>query len=196
MNGRTRERPSDRMTGTATLVRSRAGVIVLLTLLTALGAYVRVPLPGTPVPATLQTFFVLVAGGVAGTAAGSLSQVLYLALGACGIPLFASPVLAGSLSPTFGYLVGFIFAAAYMGRPVSSGAGIRLWIGRGLAATCIIYLFGLSSIAVFTGGDVLRAASLGVAPFLLWDLGKVIMAALVISRVRGGAGKRDPGTLR
>lgn len=188
MNGRTRGAIGGTMTTTVAQVRSRMWVIPLFTLLTALGAYLRIPLPGTPVPATLQTFFVLVAGGLGGTVAGSLSQVLYLTLGVCGIPLFAAPVLAGtlSMSPTFGYLVGFIFAAAFMGRSHTGPAGILRWVGRGLVATGIIYVFGLSFVAVITGGDLLRAVSLGVVPFLFWDLCKVIMAAVVINHFRRG----------
>src|SRR2546427_3722173 len=76
------------------------------TLLTIVSAHIRIPLPFTPVPMTLQTFVVPLAGGFLGAAFGSLSMALYLALGMIGLNVFASaaPGLSFYLSPTSGYL--------------------------------------------------------------------------------------------
>jgi len=87
-------------------------------LLTVIGAKIRVPLPFTPVPGTLQTIPVLLAGILLGARAGASSQILYLSLGMAGIPVFA---LAGAgpaylLGPTGGFLPGFVAAAFVTGR--------------------------------------------------------------------------------
>jgi len=74
------------LTGSKTL-NIAIGVCFFLPL-TALGAFVRVPLPFTPVPITLQTFFVLLSGAFLGRRSGSLTQLLYLVMGVCGAPIF------------------------------------------------------------------------------------------------------------
>ncbi|MCH7819743.1 MAG: biotin transporter BioY, partial [Candidatus Marinimicrobia bacterium] len=81
-------------------------------LLTALGALIRIPLPFTPIPITLQTFFVLLAGAMLGSKRGTLSQMVYVFAGAAGIPIFAgmSSGLALLAGPTGGFLAGFLLA--------------------------------------------------------------------------------------
>ena len=103
----------------ATAARSgllRAGAVALFALLIAVGAHIRIPLE--PVPITLQTLFVLLAGAIAGPALGTLSQGLYVAGGVFGIPILAGSVagLAVLSGPTGGYLVGFAAAAWFVGR--------------------------------------------------------------------------------
>ena len=92
--------------------------VVFFVLATAFGAYVRIPLPGNPVPITLQTMFVLLAGAVLGKRLGPLSQAGYILLGVLGIPVFQNfsfgmPYIFG---PTGGYLAGFVLAAYFLGR--------------------------------------------------------------------------------
>ena len=91
--------------------------VTFFTLFTISGAYIRLPLPFTPVPVTLQTFTVLLAGAVLGRKLGISSQVLYVALGCTGLPVFAN-AQAGLLylmGPTGGYLIGFALAAWVIG---------------------------------------------------------------------------------
>ena len=86
----------------------------LFAALTAVGAFIRIPLPLVPI--TLQTFFVLLSGFILGYFYGALSQVLYLIVGLIGFPVFAEGGGPGYvLKPTFGYLLGFPFAAAMVG---------------------------------------------------------------------------------
>ena len=156
-------------------------LVPLLVLLTAIGAWLRLPLPGTPVPITMQTFFVLVAGGVGGALAGPLSQSLYLALGMCGVPFFAALVPGGSFpsSVTLGYLVGFIVASGFMGIGHRRRSGLWSWIGRGTVATAIISACGVSWIMMYSAGDFRSALVIGVISFLLFDLTRVFPASLV-----------------
>ena len=83
--------------------------VLLFTLLTTLGAIVRIPLPNTPVPLTLQTVFVVLSGVALGARLGLASQLLYVALGTAGMPIFANggSGIAYVTGPTAGYLLGF-----------------------------------------------------------------------------------------
>src|SRR5688500_11650669 len=104
----------------------RAAAVVLLTALTAAAAQVSVPLPFTPVPLTLQPMVVLLGGAALGPGLGLASQVLYLAAGIAGLPVFAaSPTLPQGpfrlLGPTGGYLMSYPFAAWLTGWLASRG---------------------------------------------------------------------------
>ncbi|MFQ5769363.1 MAG: biotin transporter BioY, partial [bacterium] len=86
----------------------------LFAALTAAGAFIKIPLPYVPI--TLQTFFVLLAGLVLGPKFGALSQIIYLAVGLLGVPIFAHGGGPGYiLQPTFGYLLGYPIAAFVIG---------------------------------------------------------------------------------
>ena len=87
--------------------------------LTGLAAQVSIPL--VPVPVTLQTFTVLLAGAALGPLRGGASMLLYLAVGAAGVPWFAEQN-SGIALPTFGYIVGFVVAAAVVGGLARRGA--------------------------------------------------------------------------
>jgi len=103
------------------LINNILGVSIFV-VLTSLGAFVRIPLGFTPVPLTLQTFFVLLSGAILGSNLGLFSQAGYLLLGAAGLPIFSG---AGSgllylFGPTAGYLWGFIIASFVVGRLINS----------------------------------------------------------------------------
>jgi biotin transport system substrate-specific component len=154
--------------------------IVLFFAFTAVAARVTVPLPFTPVPITLQVMVVLLAGLVLGARAGAASQLAYLAAIAAGLPLDANALGLAALSgPTAGYLIGFVPAAFVTGWLAERGSTTRA--GRFLAAVAgmmIIYTTGVAWLTPAVGG--LRAAwILGVAPFILVDLGKAVIAAAV-----------------
>jgi len=93
----------------------RLGAVVLGAVLVALAAQVAVPLPGTPVPMTLQPMAVLLVGGLLGARLGALSMILYLAMGAAGLPVFTPTVpllgVARLFGPTGGYLLAYPVAA-------------------------------------------------------------------------------------
>ena len=98
----------------------RVAAVVLGALVVAGAAQVSIPLPGTPVPMTLQPMAVLLVGGLLGARLGALSMILYLAMGAAGLPVFTPTVplvgIARLIGPTGGYLLAYPIAAWVVGR--------------------------------------------------------------------------------
>lgn len=163
-----------------TLHRAQLIGIVLFFAFTAVAARVTIPLPFTPVPITLQVMVVLLAGLVLGARAGAASQLVYLAAIAAGLPLDANALGPTAMSgPTAGYLIGFVPAAFITGWLAEKGSATRATCFlAAIAGAAIIYITGVAWLAPAVGG--LRAAwTLGVAPFILVDLGKAVVAAAV-----------------
>ena len=157
--------------------------LLVMAVLTALSAKVALPLPGTPVPFTFQPLAVLLAGGLLGARLGAGSQLVYLAIGAGGLPVFAAGGgLAYLLGPTGGYLLAYPAAAALAGAFAGGGRwNALLGLLAGLGA---IYAGGLTWLGILGGFDL--AVASGLAPFLLADLVKVILALAVVMRLRRG----------
>jgi len=153
---------------------------------TALGAYIRIPLKVTPVPITLQTFFVLLSGAVLGRRLGSFSQFAYVILGAAGLPIFQS-FSSGALyclGPTGGYLAGFVAAAYLIGimlRP--SGLGRIRIIASFIIADLIIHSSGALWLAYIYKTGLAKAASIGILPFVPGEIVKIFFAVLIYSRI-------------
>jgi biotin transport system substrate-specific component len=104
--------------------------------LTVVGAWVRIPL--LTIPFTLQTFFVLLSGLILGKTYASLTMICYLVLGLFGLPIFSQGGGFGYLvSPTFGYLIGFVAAGWVTGKLATGGYLKAAFVGLG-----VIYLFG------------------------------------------------------
>jgi biotin transport system substrate-specific component len=162
-----------------------AGPIVLGTLCVALAAQLMVPVPLSPVPMTLQPLAVLVVGGLLGPAAGVSALVLYLALGASGLPVFAGggSGLLRLIGPTGGYLLAFPVAAGVTGALVRRAptSVLRVLLACALGMV-VIHLGGVAQLALL-GGDPALAFRVGFVPFLTGDLLKVGLAAAVILAV-------------
>jgi biotin transport system substrate-specific component len=162
----------------------RVLAVILGAVAVALAAQIAVPLPGTPVPLTLQPLAVLVVGGLLGPELGAASLVTYLAMGAAGLPVFTpSPLLPQGLGrllgPTGGYLVSYPVAAYTVGRLAGDGTrALRLALAT-LAGLALIHLGGLAQLVLLTGSAG-QAARLGTLPFLLGDLLKVALAVLIL----------------
>ncbi|HVM43221.1 MAG TPA: biotin transporter BioY [Gemmatimonadales bacterium] len=171
------------------VARSRAvaaASVLAGALAVALASQLAVPLPGTPVPMTLQPLAVLLVGGLLGGRRGAAAMVLYLAAGAAGLPVFTpfgAPGVARLLGPTGGYLVAFPFAAALVGWTLGRWSGWPALVAAPLAGMLAIHAGGLAQLLVLTGG-VGAAVALGTLPFVLGDLLKVLVAALVLRRSR------------
>jgi biotin transport system substrate-specific component len=151
-------------------------------LLTALSAHIRIYLPFTPVPMTLQTLFVPLAGGFLGAAWGGASMLLYLALGALGLNVFAGPNsgLSFLAAPTGGYLVGFFFAAALVGFVKDRTTGyLPLFLGV-FVAQQLIFVFGVAGLMLNAGMNFQEAFLKGVLPFLAGDLIKTAASYLIL----------------
>jgi biotin transport system substrate-specific component len=146
-----------------------AAAVVCLTL----AAEARVYLPGNPVPVTLQTFFVLVAGAALGPRRGALALSAYLTLGMAGLPLFTSPWLG----PTTGYLAGFVAAglAVALLAPAAARPGTARLAGAMLLGTGLIYLFGAAWF-IGLGTPLPLAIKMGVLDFLPGDAVKLAAA--------------------
>lgn len=159
----------------------------LFAALTAVGAHVSLPLPFSPVPVTLQTLFVLLSALVLGGKLGALSQLLYVAAGALGLPVFAGGRggAGALLGPTGGYLFGFV-AGAYAAGLLAErlGRGRRGLLLSAAAGTCVIYAFGALWLSSVAGLGLWGALAVGVLPFLPGDAAKVLLAAEVALRVR------------
>ena len=160
------------------------GILVAAGVL-ALSAQFALPMPGTPVPLTLQPLVVVLAGLLLGPVDAAAAMVLYLVAGAAGLPVFApigAPGLARLLGPTGGYLLAYPVAAAVAGR---LGAGRESFATRTLAAMAgvlVLYAGGLVQLAVLSG-SLATAAVLGVLPFVAADAVKALVAG-ALSRPR------------
>jgi biotin transport system substrate-specific component len=160
------------------------GIIVAGSLLVAGLAQVSVRLPFTPVPITGQTLGVLLVGTSLGWLRGGLSLALYLVEGSLlGLPFFAggsSGVQLVSLSSaTGGYLWGFVVAASFAGWLANRGWDRRLRssIGVMLLANVVIYLTGVPWLMLALDIPLSRALELGLYPFVVGDIVKLLVAA-------------------
>ncbi|MDD2648643.1 MAG: biotin transporter BioY [Eubacteriales bacterium] len=125
-------------------------ICALMCALTAVSAFIRIPIPGTDVVFSMQVLMVLLCGAVAGPAIGALSQALYVALGLIGLPIFTTGGgFSCALNPSFGYLLGFILGAFVTGL-VSRGGKESLvrFILASLAGVLAIYSVALPYIYI------------------------------------------------
>lgn len=165
----------------------RVGAVLFVTVLTIVAAQVSIPLPFTPVPFTLQPMIVLLGGAALGARLGLSAQVLYIALGLAGLPVFAaSPILPQGfgrlLGPTGGYLMSYPFAAFAAGYLAQRGLDRRyltsvVAMGAGLA---IIFTCGVLWLAFGAHAGLAAAVRTGLVPFIPADIIKVLLAATVL----------------
>jgi biotin transport system substrate-specific component len=170
----------------AVRIGERVGAAAFITALTAIAAQVSLPLPFTPVPFTFQPMIVLLGGAVLGSRLGMTSQVLYLALGIAGLPVFAAssvlpPGAARLLGPTGGYLLSYPIAAFTAGWLAERGFD-RRYLTSVAAMACglaLVFAGGVAGLALSAGPPhgFSRAVAVGVTPFIAADLLKLLVAA-------------------
>ncbi len=161
-------------------------LIIGFAVATAISAKIRVPLPFTPVPITLEVLIVLLAGAMIGSIRGALSQVLFLVFGIGGISVFASGVIgfAALFGPTGGYLIGFVVAAYTVGKWLPESSKVyQVWLTFAFASA-IILLMGFAHLVLFHIHSAREAFLLGVAPFIPGDLVKVTLATGIFTVFR------------
>jgi biotin transport system substrate-specific component len=172
-------------------VARRTAAVLLFAVLTAIGAAIEIPIPGSPVPVTMQSLIVSLSGVLLGPMLGAASQIVYVMAGAVGAPVFSGGDFgfAHLLGPTGGYLLAFPVAAAVTGRLAGRSppkwnalAATRLGIAIFLG-TVVIFAGGYAQLALLTG-DSVRAFQLGVLPFIVGDIVKVLAALAVAIRYR------------
>jgi biotin transport system substrate-specific component len=165
---------------------AKSAGLLLFVFLTASGAFIRIPLPFTPVPITLQTFFVLLAGAFLGSSSGAVSQVLYILLGLSGISIFTftGAGLPYFFGPTGGYLMGFVAAAFLVGRIIPLTRNKFLAVaGVFFVADLLILSSGVMWLNILLGYRIWDALRIGFIPFIPGDSIKLLVAALCYTRV-------------
>jgi biotin transport system substrate-specific component len=185
---------TDRAEGVRALGR-QAVLVIGGAAFVGLAAQIAIPLPFTPVPLTLQTFAVLLAGAALGSLRGIMAMSLYAVAGIAGVPWFAEGS-SGFAMPSFGYILGFIVAAAIVGRIAEHGATLTAWRTAGLmiVGNLVIYAVGVTWLKFAIDATWATALQLGVAPFLIGDAIKIALAAGLLPLT--WLGLRKAGLLR
>lgn len=161
-----------------------------------LSARIAIPVPGSPVPVTGQTFGVLLVGGALGFRRGLAAVALYVAIGLIGFPFFAEN--KGGVSVIFGatggYIVGFLIAGALVGRLAELGWDRRIVGALGAMAigNIVIYLVGVPWLMAVQHYDLATGIAKGLTPFLLGDGLKLLLAAAAFPLAWWVVGRR-PG---
>ncbi|GAA3655908.1 biotin transporter BioY [Streptomyces sp. S1A] len=163
---------------TAARARLRDAALVLGgAALTGVAAQLAVPVPGSPVPVTGQTFAALLLGAGLGPRRALASMGLYAAAGVAGMPWFAEGA-SGAAMPSFGYVIGMLLAAVAVGALARRGGdrGALRTAGTMAVGTAIIYAVGVPYLALATGMSAGQAVAAGLVPFLIGDALKAALA--------------------
>jgi biotin transport system substrate-specific component len=170
--------------------RVRDAVLIgVFAIVIGLSAQVAVPLPFTPVPVTGQTFAVLLGAAALGAGRATLGTGMYLGLGFAGIPWFA--VTGGA---SVGYIIGFVLAAAVVGRLARMGNDrtvTRTFLLMVLG-NLVIYAVGVPVLSAVLGVGLGEGLLLGAVPFLLGDLAKIALAVAVLPTTWKLVDRREP----
>ena len=157
----------------------------LFAALTAVGAYIQIPIPFSPVPVTLQVFFVLLAGSMLKSKWGGLSMIVYTLLGIAGLPVFSggSSGMGVLFGPTGGYITGFILAAYAIGKLSEKADKSGLFINALNMSAGVLILYACGFIQLMFVADMGPGTSLalGVIPFLPGEIVKTGVAAYIAS---------------
>ena len=158
----------------------KLGLVIGGTLFIAMAAQVSV---GWPVPMSLQTLAILIVGLTFGSQMGLATLVTYLGCGAMGLPVFANGgAIASLMGPTAGFLYGFVAMAYLAGLAVEKGVarGVVMTALVGMALSAMIYIPGLAWPALALGKTMPELWAGWMAPFLLGDAVKAVIAAMVV----------------
>ncbi|MEW2618967.1 biotin transporter BioY [Streptomyces sp. NPDC048106] len=159
--------------------------------LTGLAAQVSVPVPGSPVPVTGQTFAALLVGTALGARRGFLSLALYAVAGMVGVPWFAGGD-SGTGAVSFGYVLGMLLASAAVGALARRGADrspLRM-AGTMILGSAVIYAVGVPYLALAAHLSLGQAVAAGLVPFLIGDALKAALAMGLLPTAWKFAGKR------
>lgn len=145
--------------------------------LTGIAAQIAVPVPGSPVPVTGQTFAALLVGTSLGARRGAVSLAVYALVGMAGMPWFAQGK-AGMGAPSLGYVFGMMLAALAVGALARRGAdrNVARMAGTMVLGSAIIYAVGVPYLAAATGMSLTEAVAAGLTPFLIGDALKAALA--------------------
>lgn len=166
-------------------------LVAMFTALTAVGAFLSIPLGNVPI--SLQSLFTIMSGLILGSKLGALSQIVYVLLGLIGLRIFAnfSGGIETVLSPSFGYLIGFIFASYIVGKIAHSRKDLdfKRILFASIVGTFVIYLFGIPYMYLILNKlmnvniSFVEALKTGCLIFLPGDFLKAIIASYVSIKV-------------
>ncbi|MFI8202177.1 biotin transporter BioY [Streptomyces sp. NPDC085937] len=144
---------------------------------TGLAAQIAVPVPGSPVPVTGQTFAALLVGTTLGARRGFVSLAVYALVGMAGVPWFAEG-MSGMGMPSFGYILGMLLASVVVGALARRGADRSAWrtAGTMVLGSAVVYAVGVPYLALATGMSASAAIAAGLTPFLIGDALKAALA--------------------
>lgn len=162
-------------------------LFALFAALTAVCSMISIPLPFTPVPINLATLSVFIAGGLLGSKGGSISQIVYVFLGAIGLPVFSnfSGGFGVIVGPTGGYIIGYIAAAWITGFVIEKHGQsfIKNVIGM-IAGLCACYTLGTFWFMYVTKMGLVEALFMCIVPFLIGDGLKIIAGSILVKKLR------------
>ena len=160
-------------------------LIALFVAITIILSQIVIPL--TPVPLSLSMIAVYLSGALLGWKRGGITLIIYLLIGALGLPVFASakggiPVLFG---PTGGYIFGYVFASVITGYFIERTNRLKIYIIFGAMTAGLIscYFLGTLWLGIITEIGFSKALYLGVIPFIPGDLLKILLSALLVKKL-------------
>ena len=155
--------------------------VLFFAVLTGISAGLKVEIGSVPI--TMQTLIVLLSGAYLGSKKGGISQLAYLITGITGIPWFArGGGLSYILSPTFGYLIGFIPASYIVGLLIKKNKNTFNIIKSFIVGNFFIYSFGiLWLLRIF---DLSKALTVGLYPFIVGDALKIFLAIIILKNIK------------
>ncbi|MEG1254586.1 biotin transporter BioY [Clostridium sp.] len=159
----------------------------LFAALTAILSQISIPLPFTPVPINLATVSVCLGAGLLGSRLGAISQVVYVIIGAIGVPVFANFTagLGTVVGPTGGYIIGYIVATILIGVIIKRfGENLHTYMvamGIGILGC---YTIGTAWFMYITKTGLFEALIMCVVPFLIGDMLKVVLSAFLVKRLK------------
>lgn len=162
-------------------------LVALFATLTTVGAYISIPIG--VVPFTFQTLFVMLSGLLLGSKKGALSMTVYLLMGLVGLPVFANGLSGIGIifKPTFGYLIGFIFASFIIGLIREKTTKARYFFIAPFIGLLVIYLIGVPYLYYIFNTVIypdmpittMTALKYGLFPFIAFDLVKATLVGFI-----------------
>jgi len=163
-------------------------LVSMFAALMAIFAQITIPLPISPVPITMQELAVCLAAAILGSRLALLSQLIYIAVGIIGMPVFSGGTagLARLMGPTGGYITGFLLASYVIGKIVEQRPlpTIRRTFLAMLCGLLLIYTCGMLQLSLVTGITLKAAFLSGVIPFIGIAIIKIVLGATVAASVR------------
>lgn len=160
--------------------------ISLLAALVCVSGYLIIPLPFSPVPATAQSLAIMLTGSLLSPFHAFVALTLFIFLGIIGLPVFAGGAsgIGVLFGPTGGYLAGFLIGAVTISLLKGKKPNLfRFVIANAAGGILVVYLMGLFRLSQLTGMTLGNAFVVGAAPFLMGDVIKVLLAAVITWKI-------------